>query len=202
MRALMVHQGCDVALGTLFVDMKAGEKTNLMKKAYNTLIIYLGYRVIWEVTKEKTAGGIWTKLTSLYITKSLANRLYLKKKLYTYYMSPGTYFTYVVATFYENFVETLLYGRESLTMEGVMATLNSRELKKRTKGTKEEIGDRLYVRPRSHHSGKAHSGGISRFKSKGKTAKLKCFICHSKGHLKRDCPMKKSNGSVKKGTHD
>ncbi|GKG31279.1 hypothetical protein Tco_0423767, partial [Tanacetum coccineum] len=46
---------------------------------------------------------------------------------------------------YENFVETLLYGRESLTMEDVLSTLNSRELKKRTKGTKEEAGDGLYM---------------------------------------------------------
>ncbi|GJT70108.1 hypothetical protein Tco_1029394 [Tanacetum coccineum] len=41
---------------------------------------------------------------------------------------------------YENFVETLLYGRESLTMEDVLATLNSRGSKKRTKGGKEEYG--------------------------------------------------------------
>ncbi|GKF12309.1 gag-pol polyprotein, partial [Tanacetum coccineum] len=53
---------------------------------------------------------------------------------------------------YENFVETLLYGRESLTMEDVLATLNSRELKKRTEGTKEETSDMLYVRGRSDHS--------------------------------------------------
>ncbi|GJT66288.1 zinc finger, CCHC-type containing protein [Tanacetum coccineum] len=36
----------------------------------------------------------------------------------------------------------------------------------------------------------------------GGTGKLKCFICHSKDHLKRDCPMKKSSGFVRKGKHD
>ncbi|GJS19267.1 hypothetical protein Tco_0447899, partial [Tanacetum coccineum] len=49
---------------------------------------------------------------------------------------------------YENFVETLLYGKESLTIKDVLATLNSKELKKRTKGTKEETSDGLYVRGR------------------------------------------------------
>ncbi|GJW16056.1 zinc finger, CCHC-type containing protein [Tanacetum coccineum] len=225
MRALMVQQGCDAALETL-------EKTALMKKTYNTLILCLGDRVLREVTKETTTAGIWTKLTSLYMTKSLANRLYLKKKLYTYYMSLGTKLDDHIDEFnklildltnidieiededqalmlltslpssYENFVETLLYGRESLTMEDVLATLNSKELKKRTEGTKEESGDGLYVKGMSNHSGKAHSGGSSRFKSRGGTSKLRCFICHSEGHLKRDCPMKKSSGFVKKGKRD
>ncbi|GJR41830.1 zinc finger, CCHC-type containing protein [Tanacetum coccineum] len=232
MRALMVQLGCEAALETLPADIEAGEKTALMKKAYSTLILCLGDCVLREVTKETTAAGIWTKLTSLYMTKSLANRLYLKKKLYTYYMSPGTKLGDHIDEFnklildlenidieiededqalmlltslpssYENFVETLLYGRESLTMEDVLATLNSRELKKRTEGTKEESGDGLYVRESSDHSGKAHSGGSSWFKSRGGTSKLKCFICHSEGHLKRDCPRKKSSGFVKKGKHN
>ncbi|GKB82922.1 zinc finger, CCHC-type containing protein [Tanacetum coccineum] len=232
MRALMVQLGCDAALETLPTDMEAGEKAAMMKKAYSTLILCLGDRVLWEVTKETTAAGIWTKLTSLYMTKSLANRLYLKKKLYTYYMSPGTKLGDHIDEFnklildlanidtemededqalmlltslplsYENFVDTLLYGRESLTMEDVLATLNLRELKKRIEGTKEETGDRLYVRERSDHSGKAHSGGSSWFKSRGGTGKLKCFICHAEGHLKRDCPKKKSSGFVKKGKRD
>ncbi|GJW43209.1 hypothetical protein Tco_0072008 [Tanacetum coccineum] len=210
MRTLMVQQGCDVALETLPADMEAGEKAALMKKAYR----------------------IWTKLTSLYMTKSLANILYLKKKLYTYYMSPGTKLGDHIDEFnklildlanidieiededqalmlltslpssYENFVKTLLHGRESLTMEDVLATLNSKELKKRTEGTKEDNGDGLYVRGRSDHSDKAHSSGSSRFKSRGGTGKLKCFICHSEGHLNRDFPKKKSSGFIKKGKRD
>ncbi|GKF53654.1 hypothetical protein Tco_0160564, partial [Tanacetum coccineum] len=75
MRALMVQQGCDAALETLPADMEAGEKAALMKKAYSILILCLEDRVLREVTKETTAAGIWTKLTSLYMTKSLANRL-------------------------------------------------------------------------------------------------------------------------------
>ncbi|GJZ59264.1 hypothetical protein Tco_0615080 [Tanacetum coccineum] len=46
MRALMVQQGCDAALETLPADMKAGEKAALMKKAYSTLILCLGDRVL------------------------------------------------------------------------------------------------------------------------------------------------------------
>ncbi|GJT39266.1 hypothetical protein Tco_0939131 [Tanacetum coccineum] len=76
----MIQQGCDAALETLPADMEADEKPALMKKTYNTLILCLGDWVLREVTKETTAAGIWTKLTSLYMTKSLANRLYLKKK--------------------------------------------------------------------------------------------------------------------------
>ncbi|GKD94570.1 hypothetical protein Tco_1374407, partial [Tanacetum coccineum] len=42
----------------------------------------------------------------------------------------------------------------------------------------------------------------SQFKSRGGTGKFKCFICHSEGYLKRDYPMKKSSGFVKKGKLD
>nr|GEX05773.1 retrovirus-related Pol polyprotein from transposon TNT 1-94 [Tanacetum cinerariifolium] len=117
-------------------------KVSLMKKAYSTLILCLGDRVLRKVTKERTAAGIWTKLTNLYMTKSLANILYLKK-LYMYYMSLDQILMLLtpLPSSFENLVETLLYGMESLTMKDVLATLNSRELKKKTKGTKKETGN-------------------------------------------------------------
>nr|GFA17578.1 retrovirus-related Pol polyprotein from transposon TNT 1-94 [Tanacetum cinerariifolium] len=142
----------DVALETLLADMKAGQKDALMKKAYD-----------WKI--------------------GLYGKVYLKMKLYTYYMSPGTkladhsnkfnklildlanidieiddeYQPLMLLTSlpssYDNFVETLLFGREFLTMEDVLTTLNSRELKKRIKGTTEETSDGLYVRGMSVHLG-------------------------------------------------
>ncbi|GKG18605.1 hypothetical protein Tco_0372903, partial [Tanacetum coccineum] len=54
----------------------------------------------------------------------------------------------------------------------------------------------------SYHSCKARSGRSSRFKSRGGTGKFKCFIYHSEGRLKRDCPMEKSSRFVKNGKRD
>nr|GEW98383.1 retrovirus-related Pol polyprotein from transposon TNT 1-94 [Tanacetum cinerariifolium] len=76
---------------------------------------------------------------------------------------------------YENFVKTLFYGKESLTMDDALATLNLRELKKRTEGTQEETSDGLSIKER---------------------------FDHSEGHLKRDCLMKSSSGFVKKAKRD
>ncbi|GJX12900.1 hypothetical protein Tco_0204658 [Tanacetum coccineum] len=180
MCALMVQQGCDAALETLPVNMKAGEKAALMKKAYNTLILCLGDQVLREVAKETTVVGIWTKLTNMKLGDHIDefNKLILDLANSDIEIEDEDQALMLLTSLlssYENFVETLLYGRESLTIEDVLATMNSRELKKRTEGTKEESGDRLYLRGRSDHS---------------------------EGHLKRDCPMEKSSGFVKKGKHD
>nr|GEV89685.1 retrovirus-related Pol polyprotein from transposon TNT 1-94 [Tanacetum cinerariifolium] len=136
--------------------------------------------------------GIWTKLPSLHMTV-LRKQSVSKEEAYTYYMSPGMKLGDHIDEFnklildlanidieikdedqtlmlhtslpssYEKFMETLLYGRESLTMKDVLANLNSRKLKKRTEGL---------------------------------------VICKGKDHIKRDYPMKKSNGFIKKGKRD
>ncbi|GJY45483.1 hypothetical protein Tco_0434546 [Tanacetum coccineum] len=228
MRALLIQYGCEAALEVLPADMEAEAKAELNKKAHSAVILCLGNKVLREVTGETTAAGVWTKLETLYMTKSLANKLYLKKKLYTFYMPAGRKISEHIDEFnkivldlanievkfededlalllltslpasYEHFVDTLLYGREALTLEDVMATLNSKEIKERSKA-KGDDGEGLYVRGRTDRRDSRQSRGKSRSKSRG--GRLKCYICQSEDHLKRNYPKnsrKKSTGYAKK----
>ncbi|GJV02855.1 retrotransposon protein, putative, ty1-copia subclass [Tanacetum coccineum] len=159
------------------------------------------------------------------MTKSLANKLYLKKKLYTFYMpDERNIFEHIdelnkivldlanikvkfededlalllltsLPTSYEHFVDTFLYGREALSLEDVMATLNSKEIKEWSKA-KGDAGEGL---GRTDRRDSRLSMGKSRSKSRG--GRLKCYICQSDDHLKRNClknNRKKSTSYIKK----
>lgn len=92
MRAMMVHQGLVGALDSegskekLDADLDPKDqikKQEMLDRSHNSLILNLTDKVLPEVSNEKSAG-VWLKLESLYMTKSLANRLYMKQKLYSY----------------------------------------------------------------------------------------------------------------------
>ncbi|GJT34550.1 retrotransposon protein, putative, ty1-copia subclass, partial [Tanacetum coccineum] len=129
------------------LDMEAQTKAELNKKAHSAVILCLGNKVLREVTGETTAAGVWSKFKTLYMTKSLANKLYLKKKLYTFYMPVGRKISDHIDEFNKIVLDLanieLLYGREALTLEDVMATLNSKEIKKRTKEKRSDAKDHL-----------------------------------------------------------
>ena len=55
------------------------EVAEIHKKARSTIILSLRDLVITEVAKEKTIAGLWGKLENLYMTKSLVNKLYIKR---------------------------------------------------------------------------------------------------------------------------
>ena len=46
--------------------------------------------VMFNIVSEKTPIGLWTNLESLYMTKSLTNRIFLKRQLYILRMKEGT----------------------------------------------------------------------------------------------------------------
>ncbi|GJY93616.1 zinc finger, CCHC-type containing protein [Tanacetum coccineum] len=85
MKALLELQGLDATLEELPTATIVAYDNVIQKKAYNSLILCLGDRVL---PKETNKAEIWKKLETLYMTKSLANRLYLKK-LYTFHTHLG-----------------------------------------------------------------------------------------------------------------
>nr|GEW48417.1 putative ribonuclease H-like domain-containing protein [Tanacetum cinerariifolium] len=62
----------------------------LDKKALATIQLFLTQEILREVIHETTTTGLWLKLESLYMTKSLTNKLQLKDRLYIFRMKPGT----------------------------------------------------------------------------------------------------------------
>ncbi|KAH9658774.1 hypothetical protein KPL70_023619 [Citrus sinensis] len=144
-----------------------GGMRSINNKAHSTIILYLLDGVLREVAKENTISSLWTKLEELFLKKSLAKRLYMKRKLYTFSMKERTIGNdhldefnklildlenvniiledkdralILLSSFsdsYEQFVDTLLYGRQSLTLKDVKNALESKDLKKRTYGKKE-----------------------------------------------------------------
>ena len=54
----------------------------LEEKAHSTIMLCLADDVITEVSDEEIAAGLWLKLESFYMTKSLTNKLLLKQRLF------------------------------------------------------------------------------------------------------------------------
>ncbi|KAH9736371.1 hypothetical protein KPL71_018077 [Citrus sinensis] len=166
MRALLVHQGLESALEEEDPEASTGsgiddKRRQIQNRAHSTLILSLGDSILREISEEKTALGIWNKVETLCMKKSLAHRLFLKKRLYTFSMKEGVTIQDHIDTFnkiildlegvenvkicdedkaffllsslpksYEGFVDTMLYGRTTLTLEDVKASLSSKEIQK------------------------------------------------------------------------
>ena len=49
----------------------------------------LSDEVLYNVMNEETTAGLWCTLESLYMTKSLSNKLFMNKQLYNFRMKEG-----------------------------------------------------------------------------------------------------------------
>ncbi|KAH9647598.1 Endoglucanase 8 [Citrus sinensis] len=56
------------------------KKRQIQNRAHSTLILSLGDSILREIFEEKIALGIWNKVEALCMKKSLAHRLFLKKR--------------------------------------------------------------------------------------------------------------------------
>ena len=82
MRALLTHNKCVEALKGVTqmpATLSDAEKTEMDEKALSSIILCLGDKVLREVARETSAAAMWSKLDSLYMTKSLAQKQCLKQ---------------------------------------------------------------------------------------------------------------------------
>ena len=74
-----------------FGDGWTNEQLLVMEeKAHSTILLSLDHHIIPEVADQETTAELWLKLESLYMTKSLANKLLLKQRLFNLRMQSGT----------------------------------------------------------------------------------------------------------------
>ncbi|KAH9679839.1 hypothetical protein KPL71_026297 [Citrus sinensis] len=240
MRAILIQQGLDSALDDEEEQKSKKEREEgssssggdlraINNKAHSTIILHLSDEVLREVAKEKSTSGLWAKLEELFLKKSLAKRLYIKRKLYTFSMKEGTTMRDHVDEFnklilylenvnvmlededralillsslpdsYEHFVDTLLYGRQTLTLKDVKNALESKDLKKRADGKDQITRDGLVAKVKIEKKiYKDKKNKIQKEKTDKMKKKRKCYFCQKEGHYIKDCFEKKKLEKLQK----
>ncbi|KAG8480615.1 hypothetical protein CXB51_024767 [Gossypium anomalum] len=201
------------------------EKKRKDRKALTQLHLHLSNEILQDVMKEKTAAALWKRLEQICMSKTLTSKLHMKQRLYAHRLEEGasihehlTVFKEILSNLeamevqydkgdlglillcslppsYSTFRDTVLYSRESLTVDKVYDSLTSYDKMKHlvVKPDSQEKG--LIVRERQdrntdddrgrtqerNHRGK--SKGRSKSSNRGKT----CNFCKKKGHIKSEC---------------
>ncbi|MCF8701901.1 retrotransposon gag domain-containing protein, partial [Corynebacterium sp. MC-10] len=165
MRALLKQQGLWTPLSKKATDAENAEMAILEEKAHSTIMLCLADDIITEVAEEETTSGLWLKLESLYMTKSLTNKLLLKQRLFSLRMQEGMplrehldqlntilldlrnidvkiededaalILLVSLPSSYENFVQSFIVGKDTITLEEVRSSLHTRELRHKATGT-------------------------------------------------------------------
>ena len=190
------------------------EKQRKDRKALSQIHLHLSNQILQDVLKETTAAALWLKLESLCMTKSLTSKLHLKQRFYSHRMSEGasledhlTVFKEIVSDLetlevkyddedlglillcslpasYSTFRDTILYSRDTLTLDEVYDALFSKEKMKHLVNRSDAQGEGLVVRGRTQER---NSGGDDRSRSKSKNRNKTCNYCKKKGHIKSEC---------------
>ncbi|KAJ9567521.1 hypothetical protein OSB04_003487 [Centaurea solstitialis] len=184
-------------------------------KAQSLIRLHLSNDVLQDVAEEKTSYQIWTKLDKMFMEKSLPNKLHMKLKLYALRLSEGGSITAHLSKFKEivgdlknlevkyddedlglillcslppsfgTFMDTIIYSRDSLSLDEVYTALSSKEKMTEINPGHEPRAEGLNARGRPFEKCSS-SSSKSRSKSRGKPRKF-CNFCKRKGHIMDEC---------------
>ncbi|KAJ4710294.1 Retrovirus-related Pol polyprotein from transposon TNT 1-94 [Melia azedarach] len=230
MRALLKQQGLWAPLARKLADPITAEMAVLEEKAHSTIMLCLADDIITEVAEEETAQGLWVKLEGLYMTKSLTNKLLLKQRLFSLRMQEGmplrdhldqlntillelrnidvkvededTALILLVSLplSYENFVQSFIVEKDTVSLEEVRSSLHTRELRHKATGTSADNQAAGLVASGSYGHGNSGKKKFKKPVSKGPKPNDVCNYCKEKGHWKSDCPKKKRQQDKLTGT--
>ncbi|VFQ61495.1 unnamed protein product [Cuscuta campestris] len=205
--------------------MSDNDWQELCEKCVSTIRLCIANSVVNCVIDEESPAAIWEKLEKLYMAKSLTNKLLLKRRLYRLRMEDEDTLVGHMNVFnglidelkrvdvkineedqallllnslpdsYEVYVDTILCGKDTITLEQEQSALLSFDAKRK---------DKAGVRSDDAVAAIAHGGGRCRssirdYKSKHGRFKsqnapkneVHCYKCGELGHIRRDCPKKR-----------
>ncbi|KAK0593548.1 hypothetical protein LWI29_000010 [Acer saccharum] len=86
---LLFREESDIALSSKPKDISDEDWEYVNRQACGTIRLCLAKDQKYFVMKETMASSLWKKLEDKYMTKSIENRLYLKKKLFHFQYKKG-----------------------------------------------------------------------------------------------------------------
>jgi hypothetical protein len=189
--------------GTAPTRTSTDDWKKLDRKAKSTIRLCLSDSVLLNVSEEATAKDLWDKLGKLYQSKSLVNKLFLRKKLYNLRMRDGdsvaehlNAFNTVVSQLvsveikisdedkcisllcslpdsWDSLVVAIGSNTTSLKFDEVVSSLLSEEM--RRKNMEGQSTDALFARGRSQERNRSKSSS-GRSKSKGRSKSPGKFV--------------------------
>ncbi|KAG8478610.1 hypothetical protein CXB51_028417 [Gossypium anomalum] len=179
------------------------EKKRKDRKALTQLHLHLSNEILQDVMKEKTAAALWKRLEQICMSKTLTSKLHMKQRLYAHRLEEGasvhehlTVFKEILSNLeamevqydkedlglillcslppsYSTFRDTILYSRESLTVDEVYDSLTSYDKMKHLVVKPDSQGEGLIVRGRQDRNTDDDRGRTQernhRAKSKGRS---------------------------------
>jgi hypothetical protein len=198
------------------------EEKSKDRKALSYIYLHLSNNILQEVLLEKTAAALWFKLESICMSKDLTSKMHLKMKLYMHKLQECGSVSNHISIFKEiiadlqsievtyddedlghilcahcsfaNFRDTILYSRDTLTMNDVYEALQAKEKMKQIVSSEGSTsnGEALSIRGRTQkksnngYRGMSSNGYHGHSKSRDKDEKF-CRYCKKITHVISEC---------------